>query len=122
MDVQEKSVDGHNSNIKDQSRQRSTFGVISISLGIAALATFMMFINIPLAIAAILLGIMQLVGYDRKGYAILGIIFAVMSIFFMLVGWGTIFKGVSNLSQDDINRMREQIEERYEVELEEEQN
>lgn len=65
------------------------FGIASMVLGILALCTFCACINIPLAILAIIFGIIQLVAYEKKGFAIAGIITAVLSII-LFVGCYTI--------------------------------
>lgn len=121
MGAQDNPDYGQNDNMISEGRQRSGFGVMSLTLGIAALATFMMFINIPLAIAAIILGVIQLVGYGPKGYASIGIFFAGLSIVLMIVGWVIIFKGVSDLSEDDVNKLKQQFEEQYQIEMQEQQ-
>lgn len=65
------------------------FGIASMVLGILALCTFCACINIPLAILAVIFGIIQLVAYEKKGFAIAGIITAVLSII-LFVGCYTI--------------------------------
>ncbi len=65
------------------------FGIASMVLGILALCTFCACINIPLAILAVIFGIIQLVAYEKKGFAIAGIITAVLSIV-LFVGCYTI--------------------------------
>jgi hypothetical protein len=55
-------------------------GIASLVCGILALITFCMCINIPLGIVSIILGIIQIVKYEKKGMAIAGIVTSAISI------------------------------------------
>jgi hypothetical protein len=63
------------------------FGVASLVLGIIALVTFCLCVNIPCAILAIIFGIIQLVRGNGKGLAIGGLITAGFSLVAMIVFW-----------------------------------
>ncbi|MEE3480536.1 MAG: DUF4190 domain-containing protein [Lachnospiraceae bacterium] len=60
--------------------------VASMALGICAVALFCSFINIPLAIAAIVLGIVYLVSYEPvdRGFAVTGIVTGIVSIVLLI--------------------------------------
>lgn len=71
------------------------FGIASLVLGIASLVLFCSCINLPLAILAIVFGIVQLAKQDSpKGMAIGGIVTAVISLVsfavFCIAIWGSV--------------------------------
>lgn len=62
------------------------FGIASLSLGIVSLVLFCTCINVPVAILAVIFGILQLTKPEtKKGMAIGGIITAALSLFLFLV-------------------------------------
>lgn len=63
------------------------FGIASMVLGIIALILFFSFVNIPLAILAIIFGIIQLTRKAPKGMAISGIVMGISSLFLLVVFW-----------------------------------
>jgi hypothetical protein len=67
------------------------FGVASMVLGILSLALFCSCINLPLALLAIIFGIIQLVSYEKKGMAAAGIATAAISLVLFLVCYGMVF-------------------------------
>ena len=80
--------------------ENNGFGVASLTCGILSVIFFLMLINIPLVVAAILFGIMQLVFRKKKIMAILGMSAAFLSILLMLAGWTAIFYGTSRADPD----------------------
>ncbi len=75
------------------------FGIASLVLGIIALVTFCTFcLNVPLAILAIIFGIVQLVRGNGKGMAIGGLITAGCSLIAMIIFWIVMGFSMSNLS------------------------
>lgn len=63
------------------------FGIASMVLGIIALVLFFSFVNIPLAILAIIFGIIQLMRKAPKGMAISGIVMGISSLFLLVIFW-----------------------------------
>lgn len=63
------------------------FGIASMVLGIIALVLFFSFVNIPLAILAIIFGIIQLTRKATKGMAISGIVMGISSLFLLVIFW-----------------------------------
>ena len=61
------------------------FGIASMVLGIIALVLFFSFVNIPLAILAIIFGIIQLMRKAPKGMAISGIVMGISSLFLLVI-------------------------------------
>ncbi len=85
----------YNNNYSSANQQQeggAGFGIASLVLGILSLITFCtLCINIPLAILAIIFGIIQLVKGNGKGLAIGGLITSVLSIvacivFYLIIG------------------------------------
>lgn len=68
-------------------KDSTVFGLVSMILGILSLALFCACINFPLAIAAIVFGILQIVKYKSKGMAIAGLITGGVSILAGIVFW-----------------------------------
>ena len=66
------------------------FGIASLVLGILSLLLFCACINIPLAIMAVIFGIIQLVNGNGKGMAILGLVTAGLSIIAMIIFWAIV--------------------------------
>lgn len=95
------------------SRQNDIMGFMSMLCGIAAFVFFLLFINIPLAVAAIVLGIMQIVGHRVNIFAVTGIIFAILSIVFMLSGWAVMFFGMTQADPGIFDNLQQQIIEQY---------
>lgn len=76
-----------------QNTSGNGFGIASMILGILALVLFCTCINIPMAIAAVIFGILQLArGPEGKGTAIVGIVTAALSVIALIVAialaWG----------------------------------
>lgn len=67
------------------------FGIASMVLGIIALVLFFSFVNIPLAILAIIFGIIQLTRKAPKGMAISGIVMSTISLFLLVIFWACMF-------------------------------
>ena len=67
------------------------FGIASLVLGIISLVFFFATLNIPLAVLAIALGVVQLGKKQPKGMAIAGIITGDLAIFFTILMWLLIF-------------------------------
>ena len=63
------------------------FGIASMVLGIISLVLFFSFVNIPLAILAIIFGIIQLTRKAPKGMAISGIVMGISSLFLLVIFW-----------------------------------
>ncbi len=73
------------------------FGIASLVLGLMSLFGFFTIINIIPAILAIIFGIIQIASYEKKGFAIGGIVTAVASIALCLITWGLILTNASFL-------------------------
>ena len=86
------------------------FGIASLVLGILSLVLFCTCINIPMAIAAVIFGIIQLVCRKGSGtgLAVGGIITGVLSIIAFVAFWLLI--GVNMAKLSDTPEMREYIE------------
>lgn len=76
---------------KMQSEPDRGFGIASLVLGIISLVFFFATLNIPLAVLAIALGVVQLGKKQPKGMAIAGIITGDLAIFFTVLMWLLIF-------------------------------
>lgn len=72
------------------------FAIASMILGIVSLVLFCTCINLPLAIAAIILAIVQFVKNGKNGMAITGLITGIASIVLFIVFFVLIFFGVIN--------------------------
>lgn len=64
----------------NKDRSSITLGVVSLVLGVLSLLCFATCINWVMAIAAIVVGIIQIATKDNKGFAIAGIVTAILSI------------------------------------------
>lgn len=73
-------------NVYGQPKQHG-FGIASMVLGIIAVVLFFSLLNIPLAILAIIFGILQLTKKDGKGMAIAGIITGAVSMILGFIFW-----------------------------------
>lgn len=71
--------------VEGASVEKHGFGIASLVLGILALCTFCLCINIVFAILSIIFGIIQLVQNGPKGLAIGGLITSGLSIVFMVI-------------------------------------
>lgn len=80
--------------VEGASVERHGFGIASLVLGILALCTFCLCINIVFAILSIIFGIVQLVQSGPKGLAIAGIITSGLSIVFMIIYWILVSNGL----------------------------
>ena len=70
----------------DQGASSTGFGIASMILGILSLVLFCTCLNIPMAIAAVIFGILQICrGQQARGMAIAGIVTAVLSVIALLV-------------------------------------
>ncbi len=76
---------------KKQPEPDRGFGIASLVLGIISLVFFFATLNIPLAVLAIALGVVQLGKKQPKGMAIAGIITGDLAIFFTILMWLLIF-------------------------------
>ena len=92
-------------------------GIASLVCGILALVFFLMLINIPLAIAAIVLGIVQLVSREKKLPAILGLAFATLSLLLMLTGWTAVFYGINHGNPQLMQQLQQELLRQYQREL-----
>ena len=71
---------------QEPQKPSQVFGIVSMILGIVALVFFCSCINLPLAVIAIILGIIQLVRPEsKKGMAITGIITSAASILLFII-------------------------------------
>jgi hypothetical protein len=61
------------------------FGIASLVLGICSLLLFCTCVNLLLAILAIVFGIIQIVGYKKRGLAVGGIVTAALSIVLFVI-------------------------------------
>ena len=88
-------------------------GIASMVCGMIAFVCFLMLINIPLAVAAIVLGIMQLVSRQKKVYAIIGMTTAVLSLLLMITGWVFIAVGLAEADSGSLEQFQQQIIQQY---------
>ena len=100
------------------------FGIASLILGILSLLLFCTCINIPLAILAIIFGIIQLVKYKQKGLAIGGLVTAGISLLLLIILVAAFPSTSSNLYEDLYDDLYEEydftemeIDEDYGLEL-----
>lgn len=77
------------------------FGIASMVLGIIALVLFFSFVNIPLAILAIIFGIIQLTRKAPKGMAISGIVMGISSLFLLVIFWTCMFVSAARTESTD---------------------
>ena len=78
---------------KKQKKQGAGPGVAAFIMGVISLVLFLMLINIPLSILAIILAIIGITQYEKKGLAIVGLVCAVLSI---TIGIGSFALMMSN--------------------------
>ena len=90
------------------------FGIASLVLGIISLVLFCSCINIPIAILAIIFGIIQLVRVSGKGLAIGGLITSALSIIALVVFWVVVGVHMPKLSDmSDIDSFMEEYQREY---------
>lgn len=77
------------------------FGIASMVLGIISLVLFFSFVNIPLAILAIIFGIIQLTRKAPKGMAISGIVMGISSLFLLVIFWTCMFVSAARTESTD---------------------
>lgn len=106
-------MDVHEKDRLSENRTGTGFGLASMICGAAALVFFLLFINIPLAVAAIVLGIIQIVSHRKKLFAIVGIATAALSIILMLIGWGAIFIGFSGADSQMLEQFQQDLLQQY---------
>ena len=87
----------------DSQPSGSGFGIASMILGILSLVLFCTCINIPMAIAAIIFGVLQFSrNREGKGMAAAGIITAVLSVMLLIISvillWGPVMSTLSEWS------------------------
>ena len=95
------------------SRDESSFGIAAMICGILSVVFFLLLINIPLAAAAIILGIMQLVHPGKKTFAVIGIACAVLSILLMAGGWAAIIAGTARSDPAIWQQFQQEILDNY---------
>ncbi len=94
------------------------FGIASLSIGIVSLLLFCTCINIPLAVLAVVFGILQLTKPGcKKGMAIGGIITSVLSIFLFMVFFIG-FMGSINYQEDFQRQLQRSLERQFEDDYE----
>lgn len=76
-------------------------GIASMVLGIISLVLFLFLINIPMAIVAIALGIVQLTKKSAKGMAVTGIVTGAAAILLTILFWAFAFSVSSESLTDD---------------------
>lgn len=99
-------------NYDEPPQESMGFGIASMVLGIIALVLFCSCINILLAIASIIFGIIHLVNCKGgKGFAIAGIIMSVLSVIACIVMWVCVF--YTPVFQEEFQRQMENQDEIY---------
>lgn len=98
-----------------QKKPGSGPGVASLIMGMIALVLFLMFINIPLAILSIVLGVIGIAGYERKGAAIVGMACAVLSLVLFIGSWAIMFGNDHLLSVAEDLYLGDGMQEYYEM-------
>lgn len=101
---------GYNRDLKER-KSGNGFGIASLVLGLISLVLFCTCINIPLAILAIIFGIIQLVRGGNKGMAIAGTATGVVSIIALVVYWTLFMGGISRFG--DFRQFPYEYEESY---------
>lgn len=87
------------------------FGIASLVCGILSLFTFACCVNFLLALAAIILGIVQLVRCQKKGLAIGGIVTAAISIVVGIGFWIAAMTAVGSNTLDPNSPLQQYLEE-----------
>lgn len=100
-----------NSDMRREPEGGVGFGIASLVIGIISLLLFCTCINIPLAILAIVFGIIQLVRGNGKGIAIGGLITSALSIIALVVFYLVMGMNMSKLS--DMDSFLQQYEQMY---------
>ena len=78
------------------------FGIASMILGIVSVLLFCTCLNWITGILAIIFGIVQLVKYRQKGFAITGIITAAISLLLSIVMYASLSFGMTDMDYDDL--------------------
>ena len=96
---------------EQQKKPGKGLGIAALICGIASLVFFCMCINIPLAVAALITGILCLTKKDGagKGMAIAGIITAAASILFFFIFFGLTCASVGAIQPTEIGEIYEDI-------------
>lgn len=96
---------------EQQKKPGRGLGIAALICGIASLVFFCMCINIPLAVAALITGILCLTKKDGagKGMAIAGIITAAASILFFFIFFGLTCASVGAIQPTEISEIYEDI-------------
>ncbi len=96
---------------EQQKKPGKGLGIAALICGIASLVFFCMCINIPLAVAALITGILCLTKKDGagKGMAIAGIITAAASILFFFIFFGLTCASVGAIQPTEISEIYEDI-------------
>ena len=76
-------------------REGGVYGVMSFVFGMGAVMLFLMLINIPMIILAVIFGCIQISGYSEKRLAVAGIILGIISFIMMVTSWVMIGVGVA---------------------------
>lgn len=93
-----------------EKKESQGFGIAALILGIFSLLLFCTCINIPLAILAIIFGIIQIVKYKQKGLAIGGIVTAGLSILLLIILLVTASSSSSNMYEDLYDELYEEYD------------
>lgn len=98
------------------------FGIASMVLGILSLVLFCTCINVPLAIAAVIFGVLQFGrGTQGRGMAIAGIVTSVISVLALIVTIALLWRPFVQYYQEELPRLQQRPEydrEYYEDDLE----
>ena len=98
-----------------QKKPGSGPGVASLIMGMVALVLFLMFINIPLSIVAIVLGIIGIATYEKKACAIAGIACAVVSLVLFFGSWAVMFSNDNLISVAEDMYLGDGMQEYYKM-------
>ncbi len=96
-------------------KEGRNLAIASMVCGIIALLCFLSFINVVLAILAIVFGAISLRSYSKNNMAIAGIITGILSIVLLIVSWGLIFSNSNflKLVEDEVLNQMETYEGEY---------
>ena len=94
-------------------KENQGLGIAAVVCGTLSVVFFLLLINIPFAVAAICLGIMQLVHQGSKRLAVIGIALAVVSILLMFAGWAAVYSGLSQLDPGTLEEFQKQMMQQY---------
>ena len=91
-------------------KKKNAFSIAALVCGVGALITFLMLINIPLAIAAVVCGLIAIgSGQAKKAPAAIGIACALISIVLMVGGWAVIINGISGMDRDSVDEFTQKL-------------